>query len=115
MAFGPKMVGLSHIKKFTTTQVSELNLNKAGMGLVSGGALLIPTAAHAADGAALGAVSIPLVISVLVMFPFLYYANALKKDPLKKNPEQIALDQNLKPIKDKSSGPVGQAKAGKKR
>lgn len=114
MAFGPKLAKLNKFnnnKKFAT--VSELN--KVGMGLVSGGALLIPTAVHAADSAALGAVSIPLAISVLVMFPFLYYANALKKDPLKATPQQIALDKNLKPIKEKSTGPVGQAKAGKKR
>jgi len=68
------------------------------------------------DSAASGAVGIPLIISVLVMVPFLYYQQALRpKD--KDKPAQIELDKNLK-VKNKgdvSSGRAGQAKAGKRK
>jgi hypothetical protein len=63
----------------------------------------------------MGAVSIPILISVLIMVPFLYYQQALR--PKERSAKQIELDSNLK-AKDKSnmsSGRAGEARAGKKR
>ena len=79
------------------------------------GALAVPTSAMAADSSAMGAVSIPILISVLIMVPFLYYQQALR--PKERSAKQIELDSNLK-AKDKSnmsSGRAGEARAGKKR
>ena len=86
---------------------------KTAAQVASSVALAAPAVAHADTGSAAGAVAIPLVISVLVMFPFLYYANQLK--PKARTVAQIELDKDLKPIKEKSTGSVGQAKAGKKK
>ena len=80
--------------------------------VASGSALLFPAVAHADSSSAVGAVAIPLVISVAVIFPFIYYANQLK--PKERTVKQIELDKNLKPIKDKSTGGIGAAKATKK-
>ena len=76
----------------------------------------IPTQnALAADGGAVGAVSIPLLISLLIMVPFLYYQQALK--PKERKVKQIELDDNLK-AKDGSArkfGKAGEARAGKRK
>lgn len=83
------------------------------MQIVTGATILLPQAAHADTTSAAGAVAIPLLISVLVMGPFLYYQQALK--PKERTVKQIELDGDLKPIKDKSSGQTGVAKAMKKK
>lgn len=95
-------------------RLQQQGLVKAAQ-VASGLALTTPLAAHAeVSSSALGAVSIPLLISILVMGPFLYYSNQLK--PKERTVRQIELDENLKATgKDKSSGSVGQAKATKKR
>jgi hypothetical protein len=80
---------------------------------VGASAAMIPATAHADSSSAAGAVGIPLAISILVMFPFLYYANALK--PKERSVKQIELDEQLRPKKGGSSGPVGQARVGKKK
>lgn len=43
--------------------------------LPAASSLLLPSAAFAADGGAVSTVSIPIAISLLTIFPFLYYAN----------------------------------------
>jgi len=93
-------------------QAPPASLLSKAVQVSSSGALLFPAVAHADSGSAVGVVSIPLVISVLVIFPFIYYANQLK--PKERTVKQIELDQNLKPIKDKSTGGIGAAKATKK-
>lgn len=55
---------------------------------------------------------VPLAVSLFTMVPFLYYQQALKPKP--RTVQQIELDENLKPVKGKSVGAAGQAKAGKK-
>jgi hypothetical protein len=95
-----------------------INVNAAAKNVltsvgVGASAAMIPAAAHADSSSAAGAVAIPLAISILVMFPFLYYANALK--PKERSVKQIELDEQLRPKKGGSSGPVGQARVGKKK
>ena len=80
---------------------------------------LVPTqSAMAADGSALGAVSIPLLVSLLIMVPFLYYQQALK--PKERSVKQIELDDNLrakdsKGLFGKTLGKTGEARAGKRK
>ena len=96
---------------FTNVNAAAKNvLTSVGVGA---SAAMIPAAAHADSSSAAGAVGIPLAISVLVMFPFLYYANALK--PKERSVKQIELEEQLRPKKGGSSGPVGQARVGKKK
>lgn len=45
--------------------------------LPAASSMLLPSAVLAADGGAVSTVSIPIVISVLTIFPFLYYANGI--------------------------------------
>jgi hypothetical protein len=76
--------------------------------------LMIPSIANAADASGSTAVAIPIVISILTIFPFLYYSQQLK--PKARTVKQIELDENLK-AKDKklATGKEGVAKATKRK
>ena len=110
------------MKTFKTRVVGGLpKLSTSGGDVFRQSALIgalttIPTqSASAAEGSAVGAVSIPLLISILIMVPFLYYQQALK--PKERTVKQIELDDNLR-AKDGSArnfGRAGEARAGKRK
>jgi hypothetical protein len=76
----------------------------------------LPSIATADDGSNNLSFAIPLIISFLTIFPFLYYSQALK--PKERTVKQIEIDPiTLKPI-DKafeSKGNVDKAQAKKKK
>jgi hypothetical protein len=103
---------------------SELTMNKFSQsnlmrGLTRGATALsilsLPTEnAYALDGGAAGAVGVPLAISIVVMVPFIYYANALA--PKERDIKQIEVDGQLREKgKRFKTGKEGVAKAGKKK
>jgi hypothetical protein len=69
--------------------------------------LTVPTVTNAVDGGSASAVTVPLIVSGLVMVPFLYYQQALR--PQKKTIEITTTSKPVKPQK-KSGGLFGKKK-----
>ena len=96
-------------------KLEGISTNVFSQTAVIGALSIIPTqTAMAAEGSAISAVSIPLLISVLIMVPFLYYQQALK--PKERTVKQIELDDNLRE-KDGGNrfGRTSEARAGKRK
>ena len=97
---GFKCVNSANICAKPSIKAEELSRTKsvAVLGaLMTNIVLTVPSVTHAVDSSSASAVSIPLIVSGLVMVPFLYYQQALR--PQKKTIEITTTPSRSKPQK----------------